>query len=207
MSPILGAAPDRRKMSQRHEKYVAELLGGRVHRGSGNQWHNPADGSNGHEEEFAFAWDCKATMAVSTILTREMWRKIVEQAHGLRPAIPVRFYDDPSLDSHVDLVVVGLDDFAEMRQKITELERVVEKLTRETKDLRGGERWIEDQNLAWHLANRHADGMALARSEAANKDAHDHEHTGPGTIRNHDRDDLSWRQDELDAVVAELENP
>jgi hypothetical protein len=63
---------------------------------------------------------------------------------------------------------------------------------------------MTEQNLAKHLASRHADGMALTRSLAENQDAHAHEHRGPGTIRNHDPEDLSWDQASVDLVVAEL---
>jgi hypothetical protein len=67
-----------------------------------------------------------------------------------------------------------------------------------------GESSPDDQNLAKHLASRHADGMALARPLADNQDAHEHEHDGPGTIRNHDRDDLSWSGEQVEQIVAEM---
>jgi hypothetical protein len=116
-------------MAQIHERDVAALLGGRVQRGSGNQWHNPGDGVNGHGEEFAFAWDCKSTMSLSYAVGRETWRKIKEQSQGLRPAIPVRFYDDHSHEAYVDLIVIDLNDFVEMRARIAELEADVRELT------------------------------------------------------------------------------
>jgi hypothetical protein len=57
--------------------------------------------------------------------------------------------------------------------------------------------------LALHLASRHADPMALVRPLAENREQHRHEHTGPGTIRNHDEADLSWDRGKADAVLAE----
>lgn len=60
------------------------------------------------------------------------------------------------------------------------------------------------QHLAKHLASRHADGLALTRTLADNQDAHQHEHDGPGTIRNHPREDLSWDGEKVDQVVAEM---
>lgn len=63
---------------------------------------------------------------------------------------------------------------------------------------------MSDQNLAKHLASRHADGMAVSRPLADNQEAHEHEHRGPGTIRDHDPEDLSWDQERLDQVVREL---
>jgi hypothetical protein len=124
----LGGGLDRKKMSVKHEKDVAKLLGGRVPRGSGNQWHNPTDGVSPHGEVFAFSWDCKATMANSFSLTRMTWQKIREQASGLRPAVPVRFYDDFTFRTYVDLIVVDLNDFVEMKNRIAELEAEVERL-------------------------------------------------------------------------------
>jgi hypothetical protein len=124
----MGSGPDRKKMSVIHERDVAKLLGGRVPRGSGNQWHNPTDGVSPHAEVFAFSWDCKATMANSFSITRMTWKKIKEQASGLRPAVPVRFYDDYTFRTHVDLIVLDLNDFVEMKDRITELEAEIERL-------------------------------------------------------------------------------
>jgi hypothetical protein len=41
--------------------------------------------------------------------------------------------------------------------------------------------------LALHLASEHADPVALQRGLRDNAEQHEHEHDGPGTIRNHDR--------------------
>jgi hypothetical protein len=62
----------------------------------------------------------------------------------------------------------------------------------------------EAERLAQHLASRHADGMALQRSLAENRDVHQHEHDGPGTIRNHDRDDLAYDDQAVRQILAEL---
>jgi len=43
-----------------------------------------------------------------------MWAKAQEQSLGERPALALRFYDDERLTGCLDLVVVSLDDFAEM---------------------------------------------------------------------------------------------
>lgn len=45
----------------------------------------------------------------------------------------------------------------------------------------------DSDSLALHLASEHADVLALDRTYADNVAAHDAEHDGPGTIRNHDR--------------------
>lgn len=63
---------------------------------------------------------------------------------------------------------------------------------------------VGQPHLAYHLISKHADGMAVNRPLAANQEAHKHEHDGPGTIRNHDEDDLSWDADKAKAVLQEL---
>lgn len=104
-----------RKMSDKHEDWLADLLEGRKAKGSGNQWHNPADGRhNSRHQEFAFAWDGKSTLAKSASISLAMWEKIREQALPERPMVPVRFYRNERLDVALDLVVVDARDFAEL---------------------------------------------------------------------------------------------
>lgn len=113
---------DRQKMSRLHEIFLAKVLGGRKSRGSGNQWHDAADGRNNHLiEEFAFAWDGKATLGKSISITREMWEKIKEQAGGERPMLALRFYGNERCDEiDADLAVVSMDDFTEILSRARE---------------------------------------------------------------------------------------
>lgn len=104
-----------RKMSDKHEDFLADILGGRKSKGSGNQWHNPADGRhNSHHQMFAFAWDGKSTLAKSASISLTMWEKIREQALPERPMVPLRFYRNESLSVALDLIVVDARDFAEL---------------------------------------------------------------------------------------------
>lgn len=110
-----------KKLADQHEVDVAELLGGRKTKSSGNQWNDPADGRTDRRDvEFAFAWDCKAAMpeTKSVSVTREMLNKIIEQAGGERPAIPLRFYDTWRGEVDHDWVVIRLDDLAEMTERL-----------------------------------------------------------------------------------------
>ena len=65
--------------------------------------------------------------------------------------------------------------------------------------------------LALHLASEHADADSMYRAYAGggNGDFHHREHTGPGTIRDHDEDDLSYDLKKVSAVLrgAEEEDP
>lgn len=63
----------------------------------------------------------------------------------------------------------------------------------------------ETGHLAYHLISEHADGLAIGRPLADNEEAHKHEHDGPGTIRNHDRDSLHFDRAKMAEVLAELE--
>ena len=104
-----------RDLSDKHEKYLVEVLGGRMTRGSGNQWHNQMDGRHDHRrEEMALAWDAKSTLGKSIGVSLEMWRKAQEQSHGERPCLPLRFYLNERLTEVVDLVVLSLDDLVEL---------------------------------------------------------------------------------------------
>jgi hypothetical protein len=57
-----------------------------------------------------------------------------------------------------------------------------------------------------HLASEHADPVATDRTHIFNEGLHHHEHTGPGTIRNHPEDDFSYDRAKADAVLREAED-
>jgi hypothetical protein len=61
---------------------------------------------------FALAWDGKATLSKSVSITRDMWAKAVEQAHGEIPLVALRFYANERLGVDEDLVVLRANDFA-----------------------------------------------------------------------------------------------
>jgi hypothetical protein len=103
------------RMAEAHEKDLQERLGGRRTRGSGNQPANPMDGRHSrYSQPVALAWDAKATRGLSISVTRKMWSKAEEQAHGERPALPLRFYDSDRLKVWRDLIVLDLDDTIEL---------------------------------------------------------------------------------------------
>ncbi len=107
-----------RGMSDKHEEFLVDLLGGRRTRGSGNQFNNQMDGRHDrHAVECAFAWDGKSTLGKSISITREMWEKAEEQSHGERPLIALRFYDTDRLDVGLDLIAVSAEDFAELLER------------------------------------------------------------------------------------------
>lgn len=109
-------------MSKLHEDEVATHLTTRANPGSGNQWAKTTDGRNDRRKlPFAFAFDCKATMAASTTINLEMLHKLTQQAYGERPLLPIRFYTNDRLTSYEDWVVLTLDDFVEMWQKANEI--------------------------------------------------------------------------------------
>ena len=104
-----------RDMSDAHEKHLVEMFGGRRTPGSGNQFNNPMDGRlNRYTDDLAFAWDGKSTLFQSITVTREMWEKAKEQALGERPMLALRWYATERLSVAQDLVVVDINDFAEL---------------------------------------------------------------------------------------------
>ena len=58
--------------------------------------------------------------------------------------------------------------------------------------------------LALHLASMHADPMALQRGQADNDDQHNHEHTGPCTIRNHPRESRDFDLHRARSAVLDM---
>lgn len=113
-------------MSDRHEAHLVEVLGGRANRGSGNQFNAPMDGRHDRREaSVAFAWDGKSSYYRSIGVSREMWEKAEEQAHGERPMLALRFYDTDRLDVGLDLAVISLDDLAELLERSARLDEVL----------------------------------------------------------------------------------
>lgn len=111
-----------KKMGDAHEEHLAQRLGGRKSKSSGNQFSDQMDGRHSRlDEHFAFAWDGKSTLGKSVGVSREMWRKAGEQSHGERPMLGLRFYDDERLRGFTDLVVIDLEDFVELLESARKL--------------------------------------------------------------------------------------
>jgi hypothetical protein len=106
--------PSTRDMSDRHEDFLAELLGGRKTKGSGSHWRDQMDGKNDqHEQSHALVWDGKATQNASVSISRDMWAKACEQSGGLIPSVAIRFYSKGFLlKSELDLITLEANDFA-----------------------------------------------------------------------------------------------
>jgi hypothetical protein len=120
----------KRRMSDRHEEWMADTFGGRVSRGSGNQPNSPMDVRQHHRDhEFAFAFEGKSTRGKGITVTEELWDKAADQAIGERPVLGLRWYHDDRLRSHTDLLVISPDDFHEL----VEAARQYEKLKRTIK--------------------------------------------------------------------------
>lgn len=108
-------SPTTRKLSDAHEDWLVDLLGGRKTKGSGNQWHNQCDGRmSSRAHHYAFAWDGKATLGKSLSISKDTWAKVTEQALPERPLMPLRWYATERLDVALDLVVLSALDFAEI---------------------------------------------------------------------------------------------
>lgn len=100
-------------MSDQHELDLARILGARRTRGSGNQFNDAMDVKH-DAGDWRWAADGKSTFGESIGVTPAMWTKAVEQSHGARPLLPLRWYADYRLTPRLDLVVCDLHDLAEM---------------------------------------------------------------------------------------------
>jgi hypothetical protein len=111
--------PTTRDMSNKHERFLQELFGGRLTPGSGNGFANQMDVRNNREDPLPLAIDGKSTFGKSVSITEEMWNKAVEQAGDLTPVLALRWYvKDNTLTTKRDLVVLDAHDFAEMAEAL-----------------------------------------------------------------------------------------
>jgi len=112
------------QMADAHERDIAEWIGGRVQKGSGNQWHAQMDVVNDERTPYALAADGKATLGRSISVSRDMWLKAVTQTFGKIPSIWLRFYKDESLrEVSQDLVVLDRRDFMEILEAARKWEK------------------------------------------------------------------------------------
>lgn len=112
------------RLSAKHEADIAEWLKGHASVSSGSQWHDQADGrQNRYTQEFAWAWDCKCAMpgTKSIGVTREMLHKLIEQAHGERPMLPLRWYSSERGQVELDWVAVPKADLADVFDRLEQL--------------------------------------------------------------------------------------
>ena len=125
-------APDRGKMGERHEEFLAALNGGRKTKASGSQWTDQADGrGNELTDPFAFAWDGKSTRGESIAVSRGMIIKIREQAASERPMIGLRFYGSDDLRQvDEDWIAVTAADWAEVLAAAREVEQARDAMRR-----------------------------------------------------------------------------
>jgi len=108
----------RRRMSDAHETYLQEMFGGYISPGSGNSFANQGDvRMSRYDNEYAFVFEGKSTLAASLSTPLTMWHKIVEQSKHHLPALALRFYLDERLEKTIDLVVISADDLKELLER------------------------------------------------------------------------------------------
>jgi hypothetical protein len=151
----MASDPTTRDMSDKHERFLQELFGGRITPGSGNGFANQMDVRNNREDPLPLAIDGKSTFGKSIGVTEEMWDKAVEQAGDLTPMLALRWYaKDNTLKPKRDLVVLDANDFAEMVDTLRiaiEQARAREEhvsLTAKSQTMTGDE--LDDKIQEWH---------------------------------------------------------
>lgn len=104
----------KQRMADAHEADMADLIDGKVQKGSGNQWHAQGDLKNGeHLVAYPITGEGKATLGKGHTITREMWGKLVEQTFSQNPALFLRWYRDESLRQvDIDLAVTSVSLFS-----------------------------------------------------------------------------------------------
>ena len=103
---------DGQKMSRKHERDLADWLGGRVVPGSGSSWSHDADVRAGN-----VLIEAKATDKKSYSVRDVVWRKLEKEALrvGATPLLAVRI-------GELDLAVLSMDDYRELMEKLEEYE-------------------------------------------------------------------------------------
>lgn len=105
-----------REMSDAHEKFLADVIDGRVCAGSGNQFNNQMDVRNHPSAQFPFAIDGKSTMSRSITIDLDMVQKAYDQAHDLMAGIGLRWYHDETLKHTTDWVAIPADEYRALLQ-------------------------------------------------------------------------------------------
>ena len=139
-------AIDRTKMGQLHEEYAAQMLGGAVTRGSGNQWQDPNDTRDNHlSVPFALSVQCKSTLGSGLTITREIRDKAVQESGGELPAIALRWYPNERLDHlsvNDDWTALRTADLSEI---LATARRLVEFETRPAMVIRMRDDWTDEE--------------------------------------------------------------
>ena len=109
------AKSEGQRQSQRQEKRIAQVTGGRTVGGSGNSWSHKGD-VVGDDMLVEAKWTGKNSFSV----TAAVWRKIETEAvrSGKIPVLAVRI--EPS---DLDLVVLSEDDFMALYEEREQLRR------------------------------------------------------------------------------------
>jgi len=171
--------PPTARMGELHEIHLAEINGGRKSTSSGNQWDDPNDGRNHHDDPFAFSWDGKSTKGKSISVTLEMLAKIREQAGPERPELGLRWYGDEMLSTVLeDWIAVPDVDFEEMKIAATAYEAARPRIDAALADL------DELRAANAHLEIRLADALETVRAmrEEAAKGTPDQGRVIPGHV-------------------------
>jgi hypothetical protein len=152
--------PPTARMGELHEIHLAEINRGRKSTSSGNQWDDPNDGRNHHDDPFAFSWDGKSTKGKSISVSLEMLAKIREQAGPERPQLGLRWYGDELLSTVLeDWIAVPDVDFEEMKIAATAYEAAKESMRESAAAI--------DEIVAEAEKLREENGQVLRRLEIA----------------------------------------
>jgi hypothetical protein len=103
-------------MSDAHEKSIKDILPETHLTGSSGNKSEKNDVVSSKDQSFSVSLECKSTTKKSYSLSLETWNKTEERASSQwrRPGMPIRFYLDEELKNYKDLIVLDLNDFAEL---------------------------------------------------------------------------------------------
>lgn len=100
----------KKKKSDKQEKTLAQLVGGKTQAGSGNQWH-----SKGDVIDKEFLHECKYTQKKSFSVSIKLWEEIDQKAFemgGRTPAMEILLGEG---QENLKLIVLSIDDYLALR--------------------------------------------------------------------------------------------
>jgi hypothetical protein len=107
---------------ERHEREIAELIGGEVRFASGRSYEKLDAARAPRKSWWRWLASCKWTTAKSVSITRSLCCEAFDAAHresaDTRPMLAIRLMDDTGKRILYDLVAISTDDWAEIQQQL-----------------------------------------------------------------------------------------
>ena len=148
--------PDKNRMAEEHEDFIADLIGGHTTIASGAKYEKLDAVGEQTGRHWRFLAECKSTFDKGYRLTQELWEHVVKKTYergaDMRPMLAIRFYHEQGYTNYTpkyDLVVLDAHDYAEMRSELEDKDRKLNKVVEYAKLLEEGWQSTEARSKVW----------------------------------------------------------